>query len=175
MALGNTWWDIAQKQTPFAKLKFEGRARHWYRQALAEAGGLERVQAEKRIASSLGAPADATFFGGHAYTASKEKYGWHEAKLVCELAGGHLAYVESKEEWDFIVKFATGARYWLGATDEEEVGKWHWLNGADLTFVAWAGGEPNNKGGLQHFAQGSNALWDDLEREVPCAIICEWE
>src|SRR4051812_15099496 len=38
MALANAWWEIAQKQTPFAKLKFEGRARHWYGQALADAG-----------------------------------------------------------------------------------------------------------------------------------------
>jgi hypothetical protein len=175
MALANAWWEIAQKQTAIGKTKLEARARHWYRQALSDAGGLERVQAERRIASSLGAPEDATFFGGHAYTASKPTYGWHEAKLVCELAGGHLAYIESPEEWEFVVKFATGARYWIGATDEEEEGKWHWLNSAPLTFKAWGPGQPDNSKGVQHWAYAANASWDDCGQDEPAAIICEWE
>jgi lectin-like protein len=175
MALGNAWWEIAQKQTVIGKTKFEGRARNWYRQALSDLGGLERVQAERRIASSLGAPEDATMFGGHAYTVSTAKYGWNEAKVVCELSGGHLAYVESSEEWNFIVKFATGPIYWLGASDPDEDGNWRWLNGSAFTFKAWQSGQPDNSKGIQHFLCAFNAGWDDAERQASCAIICEWE
>ncbi len=94
---------------------------------------------------------------------------------MCELSGGHLVYIESPEEWDFVLKFATGPRYWLGATDQEEQGNWHWLNGTTLTFKAWGPGQPDNHMGIQHFAYAGGGTWDDNAREGPCAIICEWE
>jgi hypothetical protein len=175
MAAGNAWWEVAQRQTGIAKAKFEARARHWYRQAMADVGGLERVQLERRIASSLGAPEDATMFGDHAYSASSATTGWNEAKLMCELAGGHLVYIESMEEWNFMMKLATGPRYWIGATDQEEQGNWRWLNGGALEFKAWGRGQPDNHAGVQHWAYAASGTWDDTGREDRCGMICEWE
>src|SRR6185436_7225506 len=104
MALANAWWEIAQKQTPVAKNKFEARARYWYRSALPNVGGLDKVHAEKRIAASLGVSDGATAFNGHWYLIMPTKVSWPEARLSCQLLGGHLACIESSEEWKFAMK-----------------------------------------------------------------------
>jgi hypothetical protein len=177
MALANAWWEIAQKQTAIAKAKFEARARHWYRQALADLGGLEKVQAERRFLSSLGAPDDAVYFAGHAYAVNLSKITWHEARLLCELNGGHLACIESLAEQEFLLGLANRRQFFIGATDEQEKGKWHWINGSPFEFTVWWPGQPDNTDGIEHYlALEPNGKWNDRPaRAGDGGYICEWE
>ncbi len=52
-SLADGWWELAQKQSPAAKVQTQGHAGGWYRQALPNLKGLHRALAEKRV-SDLG-------------------------------------------------------------------------------------------------------------------------
>jgi len=103
---------------------------------------------------------------------------WQEAKLVCELAGGHLACVETIEENVFLIEFAAKRRGWLGATDEEQEGKWKWVNGSDSAFKGWSPGEPSDRTGNENYAviQASGG-WNDVNSrpQKNLGFFCEWE
>jgi len=178
VALANAWWDLAQKQTGYTKIEFLARARYWYKKALPNLAALEKPLAEKRILTSVGTPADARIFNSHAYIFDSTPMTWHEAVLSCELSGGHLVYVNSAEEDEFLVDLCNGRGSWLGATDEQEQGKWHWADGSPLEFHNWTPGEPNNARGVEHFARiERNGRWNDIEAGPYKSIgfICEWE
>jgi hypothetical protein len=48
-ALGNAWWDIAEKSSDLIKSRMRERASYWYRQAHPGLAGLDKTQAEKRL------------------------------------------------------------------------------------------------------------------------------
>jgi CD209 antigen len=177
-ALGNSWWELAQKQSGYSRTRFQMRAAHWYRQAVGSLGELEKGLAEKRMAASAGAPAEATTFGGHAYLYDATVMTWHEAKLACELAGGHLMCVESEKEHLFIVDLLAKRRSWLGASDEKEEGQWLWVNGSPFKFSAWRGGEPNNADGNENcLLLNEGGKWFDVPNRTSkgTGFVCEWE
>jgi hypothetical protein len=178
VALANGWWDLAQKQTGYSKTQFQARARYWYKKALPALAALERPMAEKRILASVGAPADARIFGSHAYSFEPTSMTWHEAVLACELAGGHLACVNSSQENEFFLDLTNGKGGWIGASDEQEEGKWRWVDGSGLEFQSWKGGEPNNANGIEHYAKlERNGHWNDVHvgPHKNDGFICEWE
>jgi hypothetical protein len=47
--VGNLWWNLAEKETGWARLALLGRAGHWYRQAANQAGGLTLTVLTDRI------------------------------------------------------------------------------------------------------------------------------
>ena len=51
-ALGDGWWDLAQKEEGPGKARFEERARHWYGKALPALKGLVKAKVEKRLEPS---------------------------------------------------------------------------------------------------------------------------
>jgi len=134
------------------------------------------VQAEKRMAASLGAPENATLFGGHWYLILPTKVSWPEARLMCQLMGGHLACIESNEEWKFALALAGAQTLWLGGTDEDHEGKWTWINGSPWSFSAWAPGQPDNFGDGQDYLLFRSTGWDDLGKGGGITeALCEWE
>jgi hypothetical protein len=175
LALANAWWDLAQKQPAHARLRLEARARQWYRLAANELGGLDKAMAEKRIAASLGAPEDAVVFDGHAYAHSPVATSWHEAKLTCELLGGHLVCVESKEEWQFLLDSFKKDTAWMGGCDEDEEGKWRWVTGVPWKYTAWWRRQPDNAHGGQHYLVFNSSGWDDIGKAGRHGFVCEWE
>jgi hypothetical protein len=56
VALGDGWWDCADKQTGLAKAHMRQRAGHWYQQALPSLTGLAKVKVAKRL-EGIEAPA----------------------------------------------------------------------------------------------------------------------
>jgi len=132
-------------------------------------------------AAEAGRPADAVSFNGHSYKIFDEELTFHEAKKRCEVMGGYLACIETKEEQDFIAKLADGVYLYLGATDEENEGEWKWVNGSPWKFTAWYEGQPNNYGDDEHYlATYDDGDWVDVAAEgsgfwMPTGYICEWE
>ena len=49
IAVGDGWWEVAEKQTGSAKERARRRAAVWYDRALAAAGGLQKLRLEKRL------------------------------------------------------------------------------------------------------------------------------
>jgi len=49
--LGDGWWTLAEKQEGMAKKQIQGRAAHWYKQALPGLSGLVKDKVEKRLTS----------------------------------------------------------------------------------------------------------------------------
>lgn len=69
---------------------------------------------------------------------------WNEAREVCEKLGGHLAYINSEAEQEFITEITKNYYTALGGWDELSEGEWTWLDGSEMTFTNWRSGEPNN-------------------------------
>ena len=85
----------------------------------------------------------------------------HEAKLICEQLGGHLATISSAEENQFI---SSGVHedMWIGFTDEREEGVWEWVTGEDVEYTNWGSGEPNNSGNEDYAHMSGYGQWNDL-------------
>lgn len=62
-----------------------------------------------------------------------EEKTWAEAKATAEEAGGYLACIETMEELEFVLsKRPNKKTLWLGLTDEDSEGDWHWITGSPL-------------------------------------------
>lgn len=79
------------------------------------------------------------------YQAIEDACTWSEAKVKAEQVGGHLATIDSDEEFDQICSVAnqTGCIYfWLGGTNDGN--EWRWITGEDWTWAGkWYPGEPS--------------------------------
>ena len=137
--------------------------------------------------------ANAVKWNGHWY-AVLPSANWDTAKQKCEDFGGHLAYVESEAENDFLINLLKqkqpidtspndpyGPGAWLGGTDEDKEGEWLWLNGRSFTYKNWANESPNNQSGTEHFAELiwhraiAKGTWNDDSKTALNLSICEWE
>src|SRR6185436_3768084 len=69
-------------------------------------------------------PVDATPFAGKWYRVYLEKLLWKSARDRCKTMGGVLACVPDRATQDFIAGLSNDLTLWLGATDEDTVGRW---------------------------------------------------
>lgn len=134
--------------------------------------------------ANMGIPADASIFNGHYYKVFKETVSWHEAKLICENLGGHLATVTSEQENNLIYSLVqnAGVQSWLGGTDEEIEGEWKWITGEDWTYYPDEYGFDNRNGNQDYLVIGydNKNFWDDQsdKQGFLCqanGYTCEWE
>jgi len=79
---------------------------------------------------------------------------WMNSEAEAVALGGHLVTINDAAENQWVVD--TFARYggvvrplWIGLTDRDSEGNFHWVSGEPFTFSNWnlASGEPNNSGG----------------------------
>ncbi|PHV05664.1 hypothetical protein CSQ96_19735 [Janthinobacterium sp. BJB412] len=102
--------------------------------------------------------------GNHRYELVQQDLNWADAAAKAQAQGGHLAAIGSEEEnsavfqalaaklRDAAVPVANdggGSPYlWLGASDQDSQGDWHWQDGAALDYNNWGygpwGQEPDN-------------------------------
>lgn len=78
---------------------------------------------------------------------------WTDADAYCQSQGGHLATVNSPEEYDQIVAKAneTGCVVlWLGASRRDGNSDFQLVIDEPDSYYAWAQGEPNNEGGAEN-------------------------
>jgi len=122
---------------------------------------------------------------------------WHEAVTFCNNLGAHLVTITSKDEDSFLYESFDSQNKnkccWIGATDENQEGKWEWVTGEKWKYTNWYNGEPNNSTHYDDNGEdyihlfwilAENGTWNDIHGssnfeyaninyfEVP---ICEWD
>ena len=49
IALADAWWNLGEAESPANKSAIQGRARHWYEQAVDKTSGLDKARIQKRL------------------------------------------------------------------------------------------------------------------------------
>lgn len=117
-------------------------------------------------------------FNGNTYAFIENEMLWSEAREVCEKLGGHLAYINSEAEQEFITEITKNYYTALGGWDELSEGEWTWLDGSEMTFTNWRSGEPNNSYPHQnhlYINYSGTGKWDDGYDNRMAPFVCEWE
>lgn len=97
---------------------------------------------------------------GNRYFLTKAATTWHGAQAEANRAGGNLTTIRSQAEQNWLDNhFGHG---WIGLTDEGSEGRWRWVNGEPMTYSKWIPGEPNNAGGVEHYAEFDSRGWNDV-------------
>lgn len=111
---------------------------------------------------------------------------WKNAREYCQLYGGDLAVIDSKDKENSTVNYLinnlkedSNMGFWIGLKDSNEEGTWRWTNGTILVEGYWDDGEPNNN---NNGAEDCAALyrkenffmaWKDAQCETAIKWICE--
>ena len=102
---------------------------------------------------------------------------WKQAQEFAKSYGGRLAVVDNAKKQALIYsKVKSVGDAWIGATDEAQEGVWLYTDGRPLTYSNWNGGEPNNSGGNEDYAEMymSSGRWNDLNGSQSYPFIIEF-
>jgi len=92
---------------------------------------------------------------------------WIDAEAAAVVLGGHLTSINDADENEFVranvLRFdGADRRGWIGFTDQASEGTFAWSDGTPAAFTSWSGGEPNNTGGTENYAEMfGNGFWND--------------
>ncbi len=121
------------------------------------------------------------YYNGHKYRTIiiPQDFTWHQSRDSAISLGGYLAVANSAEENNFLAQISYPYTTFLGGTDEEAEGNWHWINGDTWSFTAWRAGEPNNAWADEDYIGLSSldSQWNDMrnwfiDQQV---FIVEWD
>ncbi len=102
-----------------------------------------------------------------------------DAEADCVSQGGHLVAIHDQMTQDAVVNGAyaiSGGEWWIGLDDIASEGNFSWTDGSLLDYAMFAGGEPNNAGGIEncgHLASWTGGLWNDIPCDQTFAYVCE--
>ena len=120
----------------------------------------------------------------HSYACYFGCESWEQARDYCESVGGHLATVTSQEENDALYAFALSCGYdnvYIGYSDIDSEGVWHWVNGEESGYTNWSEGEPNGFTLSENYAvMVDGGYWNDGDYSPRnenglVSYICEWD
>ncbi|MFZ4578705.1 MAG: fibrinogen-like YCDxxxxGGGW domain-containing protein [Myxococcota bacterium] len=113
---------------------------------------------------------------GRCFEAFGGKVTWTQARAACQAWDGELVSIHNKYENKYVRELATAEcgvqALWIGATDRAHEGVWRWSNAKKGGFQDWAGGEPNDAGGNEDFAEMyDSGVWNDVpDIELGCYV-----
>lgn len=94
-----------------------------------------------------------------------------QAFQSCAARGATLVTIDSEAEALALGDLASG---WLGITDQVEEGLFRTDEGRDLSYEAWAAGEPNDAGAGEDCVEvGAAGAWNDLPCDTLRPALCE--
>ena len=85
-------------------------------------------------------PAPVYEWNGHFYALTENEMDWVSAEAEAVAHGGHLITINNAEEQAFVEKtFLTPPDrvFWIGMTDAEKEGDWHWVSGEPVEYTNW--------------------------------------
>jgi len=106
-------------------------------------------------------------YGDHLYLYTDEVDSWSNNRNLCESASSQLTSIQNESENQFITSIleqhaVTPGGGHLGASDAGSEGNWQWVDGTPWNYENWAGVEPTNSWGGEHYGQiYSSGLWND--------------
>jgi hypothetical protein len=94
---------------------------------------------------------------------------------------GYLVTLTSAAENAFMSSLPVGYA-WIGGSDVAAEGQWLWTNGPEagqlFSYTNWAPSEPNNAGGIEHYAHiqppVGSPRWNDLQNAAYLGYIVEY-
>ncbi|XP_042357074.1 C-type lectin domain family 4 member A-like [Plectropomus leopardus] len=112
---------------------------------------------------------------------------WQTARQYCQMYGGDLAVIDSKEKENATVNhlinnkhnFGNDMGFWIGLKYFPTEGTWKWLEETVLVEGYWNDGEPNSNKDDQKYCAVVNARenffkgWDDVMCTIKQKWICE--
>jgi hypothetical protein len=125
-------------------------------------------------------PRNAVAFGGHHYLLFEQpQIPWHVAQDFCARQGGHLARIQSPEEFEFLKTLIAQTKsivFWVDGNDEESEGVWVDADGEPLTYLPWEPGFPSNDLGNENVAEIRDGKFNDMRCGLrQGGFICEWD
>ncbi len=120
-------------------------------------------------------PEDAIVFGNNAYYVFYDKAKRDDAQEYCEKMSGHLVYIESASEQEFILKNISDY-CWIGAVNERNT-TWTWGEyGSVIEYSKWSSGKaPSATDDIYAKINSKSGDWVTGTADEKCAYICEWE
>ncbi|XP_050977646.1 C-type lectin domain family 4 member M [Labeo rohita] len=105
-----------------------------------------------------------TCYQSNLYYFSSEWKSWTESRRYCTERGADLIIIMDIQ--------STFAYFWIGLTDNDEEGRWKWVDGSTLTSGFWSSGEPNGYKG-QNCVLSSPLGWIDYSCNLSFQWICK--
>ncbi|KAG2487945.1 hypothetical protein HYH03_013524 [Edaphochlamys debaryana] len=156
----------------------------------------------------LGTPELVATLGDAEFMLFQVRKTWEDAREHCKALRGDLAAITTRAEASTVYSLLTGwaisgqlgesdiysgrdVFVWLGGNDAEQEGRFVWANSsAELTYTAWAGGQPDGRfGGEDCLAasirlagssgaglrqvQGSESQWFDMGCTLALPFVCQ--
>ncbi|MET0390688.1 MAG: C-type lectin domain-containing protein [Polyangiales bacterium] len=131
-------------------------------QAAAGVGGSAptrpKPEQSRRCAGRLGYVSPVS---GQCYFALMEAVSWNVARDFCLQADARLASIVDASEQQFVATVLEGPPLWIGLSRFGSV-SFTWLDGAPLTYAAWAEGAPSARGDRGVVIPGTGE-WVDVD------------
>ncbi|XP_062296504.1 CD209 antigen-like protein E [Scomber scombrus] len=106
---------------------------------------------------------------------------WQNARDYCQLYGGDLAVIDSKDKENFTINHVFNKKslkpkngYWIGLRDVHEEGTWKWLDGKVLVEGYWIDGEPNNVNEEDCVSVLPKENFFQAWNDAPCTLKLKW-
>ena len=145
------------------------------------------AEPEKPVEPQKPDVANAVKWKGHWYALVDDNdYTITEARDKAKALGGHLPYINSKEEEEFILSLAGDKRVAIGLILLED--GWRWGDGSKISYANWGGGGEQGKrhphetlGESGDFVILRDKAWADITKDdeqglgYRVRLILEWE
>ena len=112
------------------------------------------------------------------YRLFEEKLNWNDARAKCQLHGGDLISITSKQEEAKIKGLLSGypnnTHFWCGLNDKEVEGTYVWSDGSEYSYHNWRKDEPNNVHDSEDCTVTLPSMkWNDVPCEFKQYFICK--
>ncbi|XP_077891211.1 uncharacterized protein LOC101969219 isoform X1 [Ictidomys tridecemlineatus] len=113
-------------------------------------------------------------FQGNCYFFSRTLGTWENSVSSCQDMGAHLVIINNAAEQRFLRYWdiRKSQRTWIGLSDHNNEGSWHWVDNTPLQLSYWKEGEPNNAGN-EDCAELFVEDWNDNKCTAQNFWICE--